>query len=107
MRQILIDHARSHRSAKRGGGAVKVTLEEDAALSIGRAEELLALDEALERLAAVDQRKARVVELRFFGGLTIEETAELLGISFNTAVRDWEMARAWLFQSMHGANDGS
>ena len=106
MRQILIDHARSRRVEKRGGGVVKVPFEEVAILSDERAEELLALDEALERLAAVDARKAQVVELRFFGGLTIEEAAELVGVSFNTAVRDWEMARAWLFRSIHGVVDG-
>jgi RNA polymerase sigma factor (TIGR02999 family) len=106
MRQILIDHARTHGAEKRGGGAVKVPLDEAAVMSEERAAELLALDEALDRLAAVDARKSQVVELRFFGGLTIEETAELLGVSFNTAVRDWEMARAWLYRSIQEGGDG-
>ena len=107
MRQILIDHARARRSEKRGGGAVKVSLDEAAVMSDERADELLALDEALTRLTAVDSRKSQVVELRFFGGLTIEETAEFLGVSFNTAVRDWEMARAWLYRSVHEGGHGA
>lgn len=107
MRQILIDHARTRQYEKRGGKAVKVSLDEAVIMTDERASDLLALDEALKELAAIDQRKSQVVELRFFGGMTIEETAEFLGVSFNTVVRDWEMARAWLYRSIHGDDDGS
>ena len=100
MRQILIDHARTRHYAKRGGGAVKISLDETATLSDQRADELVALDDALKRFEAIDPRKAQVVELRFFGGLTIEETAEFLNVSRNTIIRDWEMARAWLYQQI-------
>ena len=92
MRRILIDHARSRRYAKRGGDAVRVSLDEAATVSQDRAAELIALDEALQNLAAIDARRSQVVELRFFGGLSIEETAEVLKISRNTAIRDWTMA---------------
>jgi RNA polymerase sigma-70 factor (ECF subfamily) len=100
MRQILVDHARAHQYAKRGGGAQKVSLDEAANLAQGRAADLIALDEALKSLAAFDAQQARIVELRFFGGLTIEETAEALGISHATVERDWSMARAWLRRQM-------
>jgi RNA polymerase sigma-70 factor (ECF subfamily) len=100
MRQILIDHARTRHYAKRGGGAVKISLDETVTLSNQRADELVALDDALLRLEEIDPRKAQVVELRFFGGLTIEETAEFLNVSRNTVIRDWEMARAWLHQQI-------
>jgi RNA polymerase sigma factor (TIGR02999 family) len=99
MRRILIDHARSHTRAKRGGGAVKVSLDEAAPVNKvteARAAELLAVDEALERLTAMDARKGRIVELRFFGGLTEEETAEVIGISVPTVQREWRAAKAWL-----------
>ena len=97
MRRILVDHARSRRTTKRGGAARKVELDEAAGLSIERSEELLAIDEALSRLARVDERQARIVELRFFGGLSEEETADVLGISSRTVKRDWNVAKAWLF----------
>lgn len=97
MRQILIDHARTLNYEKRGGGAFKFSLDETAAWSSQRAGELVALDDALKRLEAIDPRKSKVVELRFFGGLTIDETAEFLGVARNTVIRDWEMARAWLY----------
>jgi RNA polymerase sigma factor (TIGR02999 family) len=100
MRQILIDHARTRSYAKRGGGAVKLSLDETATLSDQRADELVALDEALQKLEEIDPRKSQVVELRFFGGLTIPETAEFLNVSRNTITRDWEMARAWLYQQI-------
>jgi RNA polymerase sigma factor (TIGR02999 family) len=101
MRQILVDHARAHHYAKRGGGeAHKVSLDEAANLAQGRAAELVVLDEALESLAAFDAQQARIVELRFFGGLTIEETAEVLNISHATVERDWSVARAWLRREM-------
>jgi RNA polymerase sigma-70 factor (ECF subfamily) len=96
MRRILIDHARSHHYAKRGGGALRVSLDEAAAVTEARAAELLAVDEALEKLTAMDARKGRIVELRFFGGLSLEETAEVLGISSPTVQREWRAAKAWL-----------
>jgi RNA polymerase sigma-70 factor, ECF subfamily len=96
MRRILIDHARQARYQKRGGGAVKVSLDETAAVTEARAAELLAVDEALEKLTAMDARKGRVVELRFFGGMTEDEIAEVLGISSPTVQREWRAAKAWL-----------
>jgi RNA polymerase sigma-70 factor, ECF subfamily len=96
MRQILIDHARKHHAAKRGGADIRLSLEEAMAASEGRDVNLMALDEALNRLAALDPRKGRVVELRYFGGLGMEETAEVLGVSLATAKHDWSMAKAWL-----------
>ena len=96
MRQVLVDAARERLAEKRGGGEVAVTLDDAAHASPMRAGELLALDEALTRLAAVDERSARVVELRYFTGLTSEEIGEVLGISVPTVQRDWRMARAWL-----------
>ena len=97
MRRILVDHARAHTAGKRGDGAQKVPL--DAAMAIGGSMDigLLALDEALTRLAAIDPQQSRVVELRFFGGLTMEETAEVMHISPATVGREWRMAKAWLF----------
>jgi RNA polymerase sigma-70 factor (ECF subfamily) len=96
MRHILIDHARSHLRAKRGG-AKEVTLDEAMVFSEGRSAELLAIDEAMQRLAKLDPRQSKIVEMRFFGGLTVEETAEALGISPITVKRDWSLARAWLY----------
>lgn len=96
MRQILVDHARSHAYAKRGGGAIKVPLEDAAVVSEDQAGEFIALDEALVRLEDIDPRKCRVVELRYFGGLTVEETAEVLKVSPVTVLRDWSMAKTWL-----------
>jgi RNA polymerase sigma factor (TIGR02999 family) len=96
MRRILIDHARSHQYAKRGGGALKVSLDEAAAITETCAVELLAVDEALEKLTAMDARKGRIVELRFFGGLSLDETAEVMGISSATVQREWRAAKAWL-----------
>jgi RNA polymerase sigma factor (TIGR02999 family) len=99
MRQILINHARDRRAAKRGGGGM-VALEEDAASVQPRAVDLIALDEALTRLAALDARQGQVVELRFFGGLTEEEIADVLGVSVITVKRDWRIARAALHQQL-------
>ena len=96
MRRILIDHARKAQYQKRGGGAHSVTLDETVAVTEGRAAELLALDEALDKLTAMDARKGRIIELRFFGGLTEEETAEVIGISLTTVQRDLRLAKAWL-----------
>ena len=102
MRRIMVDHARQRQALKRGGGAVRVTLDEAAAVTETRADELLALDEALEKLATFDHRKAQVVELRYFGGLTMEEIAEVLKIHVNTVTRDWTAARAWLLAALSG-----
>ena len=96
MRHVLIDHARRHLYAKRGGGARKVSLDDAPTLNDHRATELIALDHALKGLAALDARKSQIIELRFFGGLSIEETAEALGISPVTVTREWRSARAWL-----------
>jgi RNA polymerase sigma factor (TIGR02999 family) len=100
MRRILITHAQSHAYAKRGGGTLKVSLDEAAVLSQERAGELLALDDALGSLTALDPRRSQVVELRFFGGLSNEEIAEVLKISPNTVTRDWNVAKAWLYREM-------
>ena len=104
MRRILVDHARSHQYAKRGGGALKVSLDETAVVSRERAAEFVALDEALDELAAFDERKGRIVELRFFGGLSLEETAEVMGVSSPTVQREWRAAKAWLHR-MLGAGE--
>jgi RNA polymerase sigma factor (TIGR02999 family) len=96
MRRILVDHARGRRYAKRGGEKVHVCLDEVLLAAQSRGVELLALDEALEALGRMDARKSRVVELRYFGGLTAEETAVSLNVSVDTAKRDWRLARAWL-----------
>ena len=102
MRRILVDHARAHAYQKRGGGAQKLELNEAMVMAQERAAELVALDEALVQLAEFDNRKALVVELRFFGGLTVDETAQVLGISSNTVDRDWSTARAWLYNAVTG-----
>lgn len=102
MRRILIDHARRHAYAKRGGGAQQVSLDETAALALDDLSELLRLDEALKSLAELDLRRSRVVELRYFGGLNNEEIAGVLNISENTVIRDWNMARAWLYSQLTG-----
>jgi RNA polymerase sigma factor (TIGR02999 family) len=102
MRRILIDHARRHAYAKRGGGARQVSLEETAAVLRDRSGELIRLDEALKSLAEVDPRRSQVVELRYFGGLSNEEIAGVLKISENTVTRDWNLARAWLYQQLGG-----
>jgi len=102
MRHILIDHARRRHYAKRGGDAQQVALDEADAMSHQRARELVALDEALEALAKLDPRKSQVVELRYFGGLSMEETAEVLEVSLMTVRRDWRVAKAWLFKEVNG-----
>lgn len=99
MRRVLVDHARTRDAAKRGGGAAKASLE-DAARVAARPEELIALDEAMTDLAAIDPRKSQVVELRYFGGLSVEETAEVLGVSPVTVMRDWSTAKAWLLRAI-------
>ena len=101
MRRILVNHARDRAAEKRGGGVRKVSLDDAAVLSDERAEELVALDEALDTLAELDGRKARVVELRYFGGLSVEETAEVLGVHPNTVTREWGQAKAFLHRELH------
>ena len=100
MRRILVDHARGRQSAKRGGSACPVPLDEGLIVSNERNAEVLALDETLKTLAALDKRKSQIVELRFFGGLSIEETAEVLAVSPGTVMRDWTLAKAWLLREM-------
>ena len=100
IRRILVDHARNRGTAKRGGGAIQVPLDEALLGTRARGVEVLALDEALSRLARIDPRTARTVELRYFGGLTIEETAEVLQVSPETVMRDWKMAKVWLFREL-------
>ena len=101
MRHILIDHARRRHYVKRGGELAQVSLEEAAGMTQQRAAELVALDEALDELAKFDARKSRVVELRYFGGLSLEETAEVLEISPMTVRRDWRAAKAWLYKAVN------
>lgn len=103
MRHILIDHARRRRYAKHGGEARQVPIEEASAMSLDRAAELIALEEALAELAKLDERKSQVVELRYFGGLSLEETAEVLQISLMTVRRDWRAAKAWLYRRLKEA----
>jgi RNA polymerase sigma-70 factor (ECF subfamily) len=102
MRRIMVDHARERHALKRGAGAVKVTLDEAAAVTETRSEDLLALDDAWERLAAQDPRKSQIVELRYFGGLTVEEAAGFLKLSQRTVEREWNMAKAWLYRALSG-----
>lgn len=101
MRHLLVDHARSKQYAKRGGGAQQITLDEGSAIALEQSVELLALNQALDRLAAIDARKSKIVELRYFGGLTSEETAEVLGVSEITVKREWLKAKAWLFRELN------
>ena len=108
IRRILLDHARHRGYAKRGGDLVRVPLEEGRTAAADGGTGMLALNEALESLSRIDARKARVVELRCFGGLSVAETAEVLGVSAETAKRDWKMAKAWLFAALnHGGLGGS
>ena len=100
MRHILVDHARTRNYAKRGGGAPKLPLDEAAALTEQRAGQLIALDDALRDFAALDERKSQIIELRFFGGLSLEETAEVMKISPSTVQREWRAAKAWLHHTM-------
>jgi len=104
MRRILVDFARSKQFQKRGGGAMNVSLAADLALSDEPGRDLVALDDALEALAKVDERKSRVIEMRFFGGLSVKETAEALSVSAETVMRDWKLAKAWLLRQLRGAD---
>ena len=103
MRHILVDYARSKNSEKRGGLAEKITLADNLVTSENRSEEIVALDDALKQLAILDERKSRVVEMKFFGGLNIEEIAEVLKLSPETVKRDWKFARTWLLRELAGA----
>ncbi len=107
MREILIEHARARSARKRGGGAVRLTLDDLVAPVPSPSIDVLALDEALQRLARLDERHARVVELRYFGGLSVEETAAALELSPATVKRDWTLARAWLFRELAGITSAS
>jgi RNA polymerase sigma factor (TIGR02999 family) len=108
MRRILVDAARARSAAKRGGAAQKVAhssavdFDEIGEVSCRRAEEVIAVDDALAALAQLDSRKAQVIEMRFFGGLSVEETAEVLGVSAQTVMRDWKLGRAWLMRELKG-----
>lgn len=101
MRRILVDHARGRKYLKRGGGAQRISFDEALVVSRERGSDLVALDEALDKLTAIDARKGKVVELRFFGGLSVEETAEALHVSAVTVMREWSMAKAWLYNSLN------
>jgi len=103
MRRILMNYARDQHRAKRGGKAIQVSLSEASIVSLEKTRELIALDEALERLASVDERKSQVVELRYFGGLDVKETAEVLKVSTVTVQRDWKFAKAWLLRDIENA----
>lgn len=107
MRRILIDLARARRSHKRGSGAYLLSLDEAPAVSSNAQPDVLAVDQALQALAKVDERKSQVVELRFFGGLSVEETAEVLNVSPETVSRDWRLAKAWLLREMAHQSDAS
>jgi len=105
MRHILVDHARKYSYAKRGGGARKISLDDAMVRMDQKANEIVALDDALKTLAVMDLRKSQIVELRFFGGLSIEETAEVMGISSPTVQREWRSAKAWLKRELRKAED--
>ena len=102
MRRILVDHARTKKRAKRGGSDIRVSFNDANLIGQARDLDIVALDEALARLAEIDQQQSRIVELRFFSGLTVEETAEILAISPATVKRDWSMAKAWLHREISG-----
>jgi len=105
MRRILVDHARARHYQKRGGHAARVTFDEGLVVTDEPGTDFVALDDALKALAKFDERKSRVIEMRFFGGLSIEETAAVLNVSADTVMRDWRLAKAWLEQEMTGGDD--
>lgn len=104
MRRVLVNQAVAQHRQKRGGGTVLVSLA-DAGVAVDRSADVIALDDALESLAKFDDRKSRIVELRFFGGLTADETANVMGISSRTVHREWDLARAWLFRELRGQGE--
>lgn len=103
MRHVLVDYARQRRRVKRGGAAVHIPVDPAVVLSPDQVDEIVRVDLALQRLTKTDERKSRVFEMRFFGGLSVEETAEALGVAPNTVIRDWDFARAWLRRELSGA----
>jgi len=105
MRHILVDYARSHAAAKRGGEVFSVSLDEAAVMSAEPSTDLVALDDAMEALALLDARKSQVVEMRFFGGLTVQETADALGVSPETVMRDWQFAKKWLLRELSNRDE--
>lgn len=105
MRRVLVDAARARRYQKRGGGALRVTLDEGMLVTGDEGQDLVALDAALDALAAIDPRKSQVVEMRFFGGLSVEETADVLKVSGDTVRRDWRLAKLWLLRELRGSHD--
>ena len=107
MRRILVDHARARAAAKRGGDAVRISFDDAGEAAVSPETDVLLLNQALERLAALDGRQARVVELRYFAGLTVEEVAAVLGVSQITVKRDWTMARAWLYRELTAGASGA
>jgi RNA polymerase sigma factor (TIGR02999 family) len=109
MRRVLVDHARGRARAKRGGAINKLPLDESLAIAVGRDSNIVELNDALNSLAAVDARKAKMVELRFFGGFSVEETAKILNVSVSTVMSDWKFAKVWLLREMQhkGEKDGS
>ena len=106
MRHILVDHARARHAQKRGGPAEKVTFDDALVVTDEPRQDFIALDDALQALATFDERKSRVIELRFFGGLSVEETASVLKVSADTVMRDWRLAKAWLQREMRGGREG-
>jgi RNA polymerase sigma factor (TIGR02999 family) len=107
MRRILVDHAKTKHREKRGGDAIKLSLDDVVNLSLERAADLIALDDALDELARIDERKSRVVELRYFAGFSVEETAQILEVSPDTVMRDWKIAKAWLYQQIKRGGTGN
>jgi RNA polymerase sigma-70 factor (ECF subfamily) len=105
MRRILVDFARSRQSAKRGNGTQQISLDEAIAIHEDRSAEFIALDDALKSLAEIDRRKSQIVEMRFFGGLSAEETAEVLNVSLRTVEREWNLARTWLYRELRGKDE--
>src|SRR5262249_21757446 len=103
MRRILVDHARARHARKRGGEAARVTFDEGLMVTDEPSLDLVGLDDALEALSRFDERKSRVIELRFFGGLSVEETASVMNVSVDTVMRDWRLAKSWLQREMRGA----
>ena len=106
MRRVLVDFARSRGYLKRGGAARRVTFDEARAVFRGQEPDLVAVDEALQQLAAIDPRKSQVIEMRFFAGLSVEETAEALHVSPDTVMRDWRLAKVWLLKQLEARRDG-